>query len=80
MKPLILAALAGIVTPLQLTIAEFQDKYDESTTTAFQPDLVIGAWGTWIILCVMIFVGAPALQKQKEVLKELDEIKKLTQP
>lgn len=65
-KSTLLAVAAAIVSPVQLTVAEFQDKYDTSPTTAFQPDLLIGAWGQWFVICIILFVGSNAVKDAKE--------------
>lgn len=45
----ILLIIASVVGPAwNLTIAEFADKYDDSITTKFQPELLISAWGSAI--------------------------------
>lgn len=58
---------------MQLTIAELMDLYDESPTTVFQPDLLISAWGTWIVLAIVIFTGAQAVQDARDAKRTLEE-------
>ena len=73
MKAKLLALLAGLASPVQLTIAELMDRYDESPTTVFQPDLLISAWGTWIVLAIVIFTGAQAVQDARDAKRTLEE-------
>ena len=73
MKAKLLALLAGLASPVQLTIAELMDLYDESPTTVFQPDLLISAWGTWIVLAIVIFTGAQAVQDARDAKRTLEE-------
>ena len=70
MKTKLLAAAAALVSPVQLTIAELQDKVDDSATTVFPPDLVLSAWGNWVVLCIILLVGSKAVSDAKEA-KEL---------
>lgn len=75
MKAKLLAAAAALVSPVQLTIAELQDKYDESNVTAFQLDLVIGAWGQWFVLLIILLVGSKALADMKDAKEELQSMR-----
>lgn len=66
LKGVLMAAGAALIGPFQLTIAELQDKFDESKTTAFQPDLIIGAWGSWVVVVIMLMAGSKAAADAKE--------------
>lgn len=74
MKPKILASIAALVGPIQLTGAEIADKYDDSKTTVFQPDLIINSWTTSIVLIILIFTGAKAIAESKEAKKQLEDL------
>lgn len=73
MKVKLLAIAAAIISPIQLTIAELKDKYDESATTVFQPDLVISAWGSWLVISISLLVGANALLAAKEAKQMIED-------
>lgn len=75
MKAKLLAAAAALVSPVQLTIAELQDQYDESPVTTFQADLVIGAWGQWVVLLIILLVGSKAISDMKQAKQELQTLK-----
>lgn len=46
----LLALIAAALAPAwNTTIAELADKYDDSLTTAFQPDVLIQSWGDAIV-------------------------------
>lgn len=40
---------AAIAPAWNSTIAELSDKYDDSKTTRFQPDVIIQAWGDAVV-------------------------------
>lgn len=43
----LLLIIGSVVAPAwNLTFAELADKYDDSLTTKFQPELLITAWGS----------------------------------
>lgn len=45
----LLVVIGSVIGPAwNLTVAEIADKYDDSLTTKFQPELLISAWGSAI--------------------------------
>lgn len=73
LRPTLLALGAAIISPIQLTIAELADMVDDKTTTVFQPDLLVSAWGQWLVIAILLFTGTDALTTAREAKKTLEE-------
>ena len=69
LRPVQIAAILGLIlSPLgsawNLTIAELAERYDDSATTRFQPDLIIVAWGQ-VVSAAFIAVLASVRSKEQ---------------
>lgn len=63
---LIAIICAAIAPSWNTTIAELADKYDDSLTTRFQPDIIIQAWGDAVVqVGIAIFAFYNRNQKSK---------------
>jgi hypothetical protein len=75
-KSKLFLAIAAAGTAAQLTIAELQDMYDDSAVTTFQPDLLIQAWGAWLMTAIAITIGLKRLDNIDERVTQITEEKK----
>lgn len=71
LRPIQIAAILGLIlTPLgtawNVTLAELADKYDDSPTTRFQPDLLIQAWGQVVSAAFIAILASVRSKKETE--------------
>lgn len=71
-KKILLLVFGLCVGPLQLTVAELQDKYDDSPTSQLQPDLLIGAWGGAVVLFFVILAGQRINNEIRDLKSQID--------
>lgn len=72
MKAILLSLIAASAIPIYLTAEELSDKWDDSKTTRFQPELVTMAWAMWIMNGIGILTGKSAQIDTKKLRDELN--------
>ena len=70
LRPIQIAAILGLIaaplgTAWNVTVEEIADKYDNNTATAYQPELVIKAWGDVIQAAFIALLASVRSKEQK---------------